>query len=271
MTITISSGKSPRSYVDFPWLRWHEGFKLESRRHVDIDYWDQFLVLAEDGTSAQVYYPLDEYPELVFEFSKLTRVEDVLKFANKFGFIGFEYRHSGDASGESVSDWLLESAKIKETLEIWFATENKDRSFLRKVVRWDEQVVWAVNHQKIKVPIAWRGPGSVVFEKWKQGDLIAPARFYIQEQVNAGLSGTFSIRLSTTSSGEMAQHLSPVDLLSALWLQISQILTGQKKIRPCDVCGRQMDISENRSHKRVHDACSLRRRMAKYRKSLGSG
>jgi hypothetical protein len=59
----------------------------------------------------------------------------------------------------------------------------------------------------------------------------------------------------------------PDTLLATIWFQFADLVCGSKVIRPCEECGKWMDISENarKASKRMHENCSLKRRMQKWR------
>jgi hypothetical protein len=68
-------------------------------------------------------------------------------------------------------------------------------------------------------------------------------------------------------SAALEARVHPTSLLSAIWLQFAEWVTGTRVVRPCERCHQLMDITESprRRSKRMHQRCSLAGRMARYR------
>jgi hypothetical protein len=66
----------------------------------------------------------------------------------------------------------------------------------------------------------------------------------------------------------IAGRVTPTALLSAIWLQFADWVTGSRVVRKCEKCQQWMDITESprRGAKRMHERCSLALRMARYRR-----
>lgn len=71
------------------------------------------------------------------------------------------------------------------------------------------------------------------------------------------------------AKGDLRPYNSAASLLGALWLEFGQVASGVRKQIPCESCGQWMDVTNNRSHKRKHANCSLREKMARYRRGKG--
>ena len=108
-----------------------------------------------------------------------------------------------------------------------------------------------------------------LFKRWKYGEVLAPARLYLTEQINKKmkkLAGNLSLRLFMDEKEELRGFIVPYSLLAAMWLGLYQAITGERRVRQCEICGEYMDVTENRKTKRMHDRCSQRVRTARSRR-----
>gem|GEM_PF-7034212 len=71
-------------------------------------------------------------------------------------------------------------------------------------------------------------------------------------------------------SGEaVVPEVRPVGLLAAAWLGFGEVVSGQRRIRPCEVCGQWMDITDTArpTAKRMHERCAHARRVRRWRQA----
>jgi len=119
--------------------------------------------------------------------------------------------------------------------------------------------------------IAGRGMNSheEEFRKWHLGEVVRPAQLWLVQTVNKVLAEHVSpaILLSRDSGKEyeVRPFVRPHNLLGAMWLQLSQDVSGRRRLRRCEECGGWMDVTECRKSKRMHDSCSARLRKQRYR------
>jgi hypothetical protein len=247
-----------------------------------------FLV-ANPGGSRPAVAPPDFYLELA-----QLEVDDeaTLAFAGRFGVLGLprEHFHSKECSnlfGESAPSWGLAISTFQFWFGMWRAAEDRDLKTLEKGLT-DAEV--PLNDSKT-------GPRL-------RKDLPKTAKSCVVEEVNRHLSAwtcvgarqgcfldscpfrnrrppsqppeyvKYQLRLMKTNGSFRGEgHLSSTSLLTTAWLQFAEAVCGQRKYRPCDVCGRLMDISEaaRPGSKRMHDRCSLAERMRRYRAKIRNG
>src|SRR5262249_36065319 len=122
-----------------------------------------------------------------------------------------------------------------------------------------EHVVRHVNH--------WLGTGGQTFPTGScrfSGCRFTYPRMKVKPHVN------FAIELNRgpgprSGLGEY-RHI-PDSLISTIWLRFAYLITGERALRPCEVCGGLMDISSSKRKKsrRVHPRCGQRRSMQRYR------
>ena len=159
--------------------------------------------------------------------------------------------------------WLEQATALKKTLGLWTAIQERDANGLRMMIRGPQpdMLDWGPLYGDFLSPI--RG---------QQGrapkDPLTLAKVYLARAINQRLhpfsSATF---VCLDSNGNLKRHSRPVNLRTALWMQLSEIVTGTRKIRFCEICGELMDVTNNTRGKKVHDRCSQRERMQRYRKT----
>jgi hypothetical protein len=104
---------------------------------------------------------------------------------------------------------------------------------------------------------------SHLFRSWKFGEADGPITLYVAHEINKRLQEHVSPRILIAKDGP-GGYTVPKNLLGALWLQFYQSVIGERKIIKCSVCKRDMDVTDSRSSKRMHDACARREQMKRY-------
>jgi hypothetical protein len=82
---------------------------------------------------------------------------------------------------------------------------------------------------------------------------------------------TYALMLVAGRGGPQVEpRLKPSTLLKTIWLQFADLVCGRRTIRICEVCKELMDITDaaHRNSKRMHDRCSRRVRMQRYRENM---
>ena len=67
------------------------------------------------------------------------------------------------------------------------------------------------------------------------------------------------------------QTLYPSSLLSAMWMQLLQAFTGERKYRQCDLCHKWADVTDGRENWNRHTSCASTARSKKFRKNKKEG
>ena len=106
---------------------------------------------------------------------------------------------------------------------------------------------------------------AIVFHQWQVSDVIAPAKVFLLERVNDKLKDRTSPRLLLNKREELKPYIVPHHLLGALWFQLYQAIGGERQFKRCSICQEWMDVTGCRKTKRMHDSCSLRERMYRWR------
>jgi hypothetical protein len=261
MRVLQSRDEAPRNYWRFPWVKWKSGVTTELKPLHDIagrpvrdrkgnQIFDPHL-RPKDERTVEVYYPLEQNPGISREFSLLRTLADVQQFANRYGQLGYE-RRPGEI-GENVRWWISDASLLRQLFDLWDLVKARDVHKLRRIVQssgdgspWWTDKAWL---KTLKPP----------------DDLIGAAKLYIVDTYNRRMHRMASPALLIDSLGNLRAHSVPVSLLGAIWLEFGEIVTGVRRLIQCELCSRMMDVTENRKHKRVHDECSKRFRMARWR------
>lgn len=230
---------------------------------------------------------------LLRDFQRLSRLTEkrarsdasfataVVRFANAYGLLGKpEYFQTSEANqtrwGELLSLWWSELAKFRRTHELYElislseskAGEDvaKDRIHaanlqLSNLMRWSadgNSVVYSdardggiVGHL-----IAERGSpsGKKVLDNWRTFELVGPAKLILQRRIAQASSGQFSlVPLSIGRSGSSGLRVLPSSLLGAIYLRLSQQVSGKAHPRPCAYLGCKNGgfFTTGPSHKKV--------------------
>jgi hypothetical protein len=120
--------------------------------------------------------------------------------------------------------------------------------------------------QEFRLPIEWMNfpPGTYREQQITQ--------LRLQDRINAKLRRyPPELRLLKNQKGNLERFVVPESLLGAMWLQLSEVVSGQKRFRRCDVCGLWCEVTHKRRNWRMHPECSDRARSARYRERLRSG
>lgn len=225
------------------------------------------------GFDARQYSPLTK-PQLFREFARLApshNLEQYAAFASKWGHLGYDtVLHYPNLSkqplnvGESRDIWDRETAAASLLLHVHDAVSRRDTTLLSEMIVWNDQAV------AFQVPNTWNDPlgqqpgsWSVIAHRsvqsqrellgrWKVGDLIEPARYYVHKEVNDKLKGRVSPAVLPFRRGEIAFF--PESLLASLYLLFALELSGRRQQVECQGCGEY--FTPGRANQRYHnDRC----------------
>jgi hypothetical protein len=220
--------------------------------------------------------------DLYLQFARLEPTpEAALEFANRYGRLGLVERHFHSPHtevqfAECWSDWLAEIKQFRTCLEGWFLAAEDDRGALVSFLRdhdWRILVAsdgpWLTAQLKILSQINEKlNPMRVLpeacFLKRCNRDRLPKVTPFVTYHVN------HATRLGqpTGRHDDIIARVMPTALLTAIWLQFAEWVTGSRVVRKCEKCQQWMDITESprKGAKRMHARCSLALRMARYRR-----
>lgn len=270
-----------------------------------------------------------EYPpDLFLRFAGLETEKDILRVANRWGWLGVgrvTVKHPGGNTlvmAERLSDWVSAIRRLKWAVQVWRWLEDGDAGKLGQHFVWCETPgVRVTKRDREGYPVAAapdprsghtnvlfvagspdavkaflaahragepympapgeyfrvellasdssldrdREPGRL-FREWPRYDVIAPARYWLARTINKATAGMVQPAVTLdTETGNLRPHLAPRNLLALLWVQLYMAATGQRRFRPCAICGQLMDVTENTRAKTVHRGCSQRERHRRWR------
>jgi hypothetical protein len=260
------------------------------------------MVMDQRSKLARRYEPFNEFPSLYREFAGLSLKPDaILAFANRYGWLGIpEFYVYKDRSSnvvvqaEGLNLWQEEIQNLSFFVQLWDLRDKPIR--LRNFVRWDKNVstvflnggiankrMLDYGDSRVKAfgasPSQGEGPTRLYFQvianreherieqyaRWsKSSNLIGPLTACIAEEVNKRLEAHVSPRVLMNENDTPVGLTVPRTLLGTLWLQFYRTLTGEKVLRKCLICKRDMDVTGSRKTKRMHDSCARREQMKRY-------
>ncbi|MBI4491371.1 MAG: hypothetical protein HY690_01070 [Chloroflexi bacterium] len=214
---------------------------------------------------ARQYAPL-AVPNLHRRFARLRRTpEAVLKFANRYGLLGHgrallvNSPHDAPSPiylGESLRFWQDGIATLAPLLALWDLVQRGNSLALLPYVRWEREslavrIQWAWSEKDGLLPVARaterdaRRVALVATEargeqdrsllaRWRYGDTVEPARYWVCEQVNERLRGHVSPAVLPLRKGEV--YFFPDCLRSALYTHLLLEVSG--RVRPAMLCAR---------------------------------
>jgi hypothetical protein len=245
-----------------------------------------YLLVHPENKRSKGYRPLEEKPELFSEFAGLDCTpESILGFANKYGWlgkgtlIGFKSEDGSipfDQTGEGLNLWVKEIEDMKKVYPIWRCLDKQWERRLRFRIHWYNDTVFVSSEDipdlkeflkanknrltpDIFFPLASERRNEDVFNSFEKGDVIAPAKFLLQSRINRKIKEGVSPRILRDASWILSPYIMPHSLLSAIWLQFYEAVTGQKRFTQCEVCGGLIELTnKNRKTKKVHANCRKR-------------
>ncbi len=234
---------------------------------------DMCLMINPEGEMRRRYDPRLVEPPLWSQFADLdTDPASINKFANKYGWLGVgkwvitagSERKKHMPIGERLTQWKDEIKTFKRVAQVWEWVQNEDAGKLGQVIVWhDNAVAFELKGDDGSILefrlIAGEMEHPELFRTWERGKTTAPAKLYLLKVVNEHLAGV-QPRLLLNKKGCLQEYIYPANLLSSVWYEFSQVLSGQRKIRRCEICHRIMDVTESRSNKTQHTTCGNRER-----------
>jgi hypothetical protein len=265
--------------------------------HRTLNSGPPYMAVKGPSTPARVYYPFKDTPDLFLKFKDLKLDRDsLLTFANEYGWIGehgkVEYGGAHSVRAVGLSTWTdqIQNMTIAHRLLTWVRTKDQralSRYFVWHPDRFDVQVRIEMDREHM-VPSkpgdspnpdrarfwGWLvGAHIMPYEVpelpklgWRRNDFTRPALVVAAYIINEQL-GQFCRPMLTMDhkNARLRGYWTASDLLGCMWLQFYLSVIGQLKLRRCIVCGREMDVSDSRKSKRVHERCSKNGRQARWR------
>lgn len=227
--------------------------------------------------------------KLFLEFSELSpEKEGVLAFANKYGMLTngelwVRLANKREIFVESLSFWRNEIEELSSAVHIWEALQNNDvSSFEDKFKIDDSKGVIFFKDEATKRLAIHRSKENSQYQRFLSADVKTRLGILLQQHVNKKLN-TYSFAFPAEMSanpqvllddeGVFRTYLQPQTLLSAIWVQFLQALTGESRYKKCDYepCGRWEDVSKLSKNWKHHQECGNKKRQATHREKVRKG
>jgi hypothetical protein len=240
------------------------------------------------GENSRPYKP---EPNLFLEFASIDPNSDaeILRFANSYGLLGGspqrispEPNRKGTettgVTGELRSHWQEHLHRMKAAVTLWRAIQGGDSSVLASCIHWRSRdhvtYDWPPSSElttpwSTHATIASSGINSHLLERIEHGEVVKPARLYLQEVVNQSLVELVAPRLlwKAPDRNEMGLFLVPSTLIGGVWLQLADAVAGFQKFRLCEneSCRKPMLVAaEGSGYRTNRKTCSNACRISLY-------
>ena len=263
-----------------------------------------FLTLAETPLSQEAIKQFADHYGLLGLSAGKGAVPLALKMAPGVApsTTGAEKRALG--TGELFSSWHEQIRAIRDATTLWSAIQRAaagDSHQLIRHIKWlREDFVYYNSHPDYPLPraslllgippdtkassfhqdpeigdlrtlarIATPLENSEWLKRFRAGDCIMPARYYLQKTINEQLKNRVSPKLlwnvQRNRPHDLALYFVPENLLGVAWLQFAEVINGNKPIRQCAACKSWIVVSTEGAGKRSNrSTCSNACRMKVY-------
>lgn len=227
--------------------------------------------LAGDWTDASVHEKdVGQHLNLFLKFASTPlTAEAIIKFANDWGYLtGQLERLRLDGLlpvGEPIFHWVSAVHRFRRICALWELICRNDQNGLAKWVKWTGKSVVRCGHYVVAALDVF--PERL--EKMQPGDLLEPARYYIQDGVTrfklGGMPNLSSHLIWDSELKEWRIQLTLTNLIGALSFQMATAICNKSIFRRCTGCGQWLQIAPG-SGRPEKTYCSNACRMRAYRK-----
>jgi hypothetical protein len=215
-------------------------------------------------------------PALFRFFADLTPDrESILQFANRHGdlFRPTEVTPSGRSGrgpvepryGTWLAEWQDQIDKLRRLVGLWELLQREDREGLARHIHWrtdpaygpevsfdsdggvGEEGVPPLGFQRVRDVIASRYCRPDGLERFQVGDPVAPARVYLQREIDVALHQT-QARLFAGMDWDDKENrpvfrLEATTLAGAVWLQFADAFSNNRTYSRCRECGAWFEVA----------------------------
>lgn len=271
--IDLSIGSCCRSIAGYDWLT--SDNELGPVRLIQKD-------------ASHVYYDPFSIPTLFFQFAELNPddPDSLLGFANQYGTlvtsisnISFLHYAISIPPEETLEFWQTQVNNMKALVNLWKWYKTDNLAMLSEVISCGTpQKLYSVNGVELNAQVldyfySFNGgeEPELFFTQRTQGRIITKD---IKASVPSLISvivmkelGAWPVHpyLLPTPQGELVQRFVPSSLLSTMWFQVFQAVSGEKKFKRCVVCQKWEDVTDKKATWKSHPECSSRERVRRYR------
>jgi hypothetical protein len=258
------------SSIDVSGYEWRT---LPTALQMTNGYAERRVLVPREWDGERRELPLRKHPELYRTFVALEPTEEAVQdFADRYGLLGTPTvvncpsdtpgvhirRH-----GELLHRWRYEIHEMRRTVEFWKLLNKGDEDALRAHAERDQGRLLFQN-----LPGTLAGSFEHAFESAEEqeearltpDDLRTPALVCLKRWINRPLKNYVGSKLMLNSRKKKLEYTyAPRNLLGALWLQVSELVTGVVEMHYCRECGKPIPIKkggiEERKGRKDHDLC----------------
>ena len=183
--------------------------------------------------------------------------------------------------GDSWWTWVENIQEMNQAVSVWELTGASKSDGKPDLAGLRERIVWKQDGSETTVEVhhpedrGWNliaasalPSGSELLKGWRVGELVRPARAFVVNRINKGISGRTSPQFVYRNEKWQPATV-PRDLLGCLWYQFFRAFTGEERIRRCSApdCGKWMLYK--RDSKTMHPHCANRTRQRRHREKKG--
>jgi hypothetical protein len=251
---------------------WSSGYVFSEKEN------DDFLLIPRNfgfATSSRVVYPLDERVNGKFLFDAFANInpenrQKILDFTDKFGTLQDESLRTKTPS-PSLFSWIgikREIYYMKALLDLWELSDTPKQENLAKLQTMIEIQSYGPEKKNIALPVyrlKGLGQGFLFLGKaqFEDGIPLTNSNITVEEDDFAMLGKLIVIKGVNRRLREyppyiqtfldhkhnLTPHIKPPNLISAIWLQFHQYITGENensetRIVKCIYCGKRGSLSE---------------------------
>jgi hypothetical protein len=226
-----------------------------------------FLLPPRGTPRVRAYNPFTDEPGLFRKFAELDPDDSgqIARFASKYGLLGLyrPVRRPGSpgadptiATGEALSDWKHHVRRMREVVWVWDRFQSREVNVLCDCVEIsnnpDRTVTTTVfpGRSRVYNPEDDRDRYATQYFETVDRDpptpranrILGAVAGYLRHALTDGL-GTMRASVDRGRDREFVLRHRPVNLCTALWLQLALTVAGSKRHRACKTCGRWFEIS----------------------------
>jgi hypothetical protein len=145
--------------------------------------------------------------------------------------------------GESFGTWSQEIGDMRVLVALWDDVQGRKVEKLGKLIKWTKKEVGYVLEtpkRESRVTLAHTYLPENTFGPFSEKDVVLPARYALQREINVRLSDHAAVPQLVWTSDVPKNHQRIIfrlpNLLSAMWLQFAQAVTGEFQLKECPEC-----------------------------------
>lgn len=198
------------------------------------------------------FLSLETPPGLFCGFASTTQTKEAIqRFAGLHGDLFSRYDMNQGVAlkdgtwipGTALGRWSQEIEDMRILITLWSDIQQLKIESLSKVIKWTNKEVGYVlktPRRKSRVTLAHTYLGEAHFGPFSENDVVLPAHYALQREINVRLSDYAAVPQLTWTSDKHGQHQRIIfrlpNLLSAMWLQFAQAVTSEFQLKKCPVC-----------------------------------